>query len=119
LRLAAAKRRVSSERQQEIARQLRGLPDAIRRLLATEREIARLAHRYAGYRDFLYVGRGINYPVALEGALKLKEISYVHAEGTSGGALKHGPIALLEAAFPVLAVCTESPIKEKMISNVQ
>jgi glucosamine--fructose-6-phosphate aminotransferase (isomerizing) len=119
LRLATARRVVSPERRQEIASQLRDLPEAMRRVVALDSEIARLAQRYAGYRDFLYVGRGISYPVALEGALKLKEISYVHAESTSGGFLKHGPIALLDADFPVVAVCTESPIKDKIVNNVQ
>jgi glucosamine--fructose-6-phosphate aminotransferase (isomerizing) len=119
LRLATAHGRVSRERREEVARQLLGLPEAVRKLLASEPEIARLARRYAGYRDFMYIGRGINHGVALEGALKLKEISYVHAEGTTGGMLKHGPIALLDAGFPVVAVCTDSPLKDKIISNVQ
>ena len=119
LRLATAHRRVSPERRQEVVRQLRELPDALRRVLASEPKIAQLARRYAGYRNFLYIGRGINYPVALEGALKLKEISYIHAEGTSGGMLKHGPIALLDASFPVVAICTENAIKDKIINNVQ
>ncbi|HZV49374.1 MAG TPA: glutamine--fructose-6-phosphate transaminase (isomerizing) [Candidatus Dormibacteraeota bacterium] len=118
LRLATARRRMSPERCEELAAELRSLPDAVRHLLAGEPEIARLAHRYAGYRNFMYVGRGLAYPVALEGALKLKEISYVHAEGTSGGELKHGPIALLDAEFPVVAVCTASPVREKTVGNV-
>jgi len=66
----------------------------------------------------MYAGRGLGYPVALEGALKLKEISYAHAEGTSGGELKHGPIALLDDQFPVVAICTASSTKDKMVSNV-
>jgi glutamine---fructose-6-phosphate transaminase (isomerizing) len=119
LRLATANRRVSGERRLEIVKQLRELPDAVRRVIERDSDIARMAHRYAGYRDFLYIGRGINFPVALEGALKLKEISYVHAEGTSGGMLKHGPIALLDAGFPVVAICTESPVKDKILNNVQ
>jgi glutamine---fructose-6-phosphate transaminase (isomerizing) len=119
LRLATVHGRVSRERREEVARQLLGLPDAVRELLASEPEIARLARRYAGYRDFMYIGRGINHGVALEGALKLKEISYVHAEGTTGGMLKHGPIALLDAGFPVVAICTDSPLKDKIVSNVQ
>lgn len=118
LRLAQVRGRVSPQRQREVARNLRGLPDEVRRVLAGEREIARLAHRYARYRNFMYVGRGLDVPVALEGALKLKEISYVHAEGTSGGELKHGPIALLDADFPVVAICTRGPTRDKMISNV-
>ncbi|HKF77879.1 MAG TPA: SIS domain-containing protein, partial [Candidatus Dormibacteraeota bacterium] len=93
--------------------------DALRQLLASERQIAHLARRYAGYRDFLYLGRGLGHVVALEGALKLKEISYVHAEATTGGAMKHGPIALLDAGFPVVAVCTASPLRDKVLSNVQ
>jgi glucosamine--fructose-6-phosphate aminotransferase (isomerizing) len=119
LRLAAARRRMSSERREEIARQLRGLPDGLRRVLEREPEIVRLARRYAGYRDFMYIGRGLGQAVALEGALKLKEISYVHAEATTGGMLKHGPIALLDAGFPVVAICTDGPVRDKIASNVQ
>ena len=118
LRIATAHSRVSLERRQEIARNLRELPDLIRRVLERENEIARLAHRYARYRNFMFVGRGIDRPIALEGALKLKEISYLHAEGSSGGELKHGPIALVDSDFPVVAICTESATREKMISNV-
>jgi glucosamine--fructose-6-phosphate aminotransferase (isomerizing) len=81
-------------------------------------EIEQIAHRYSRYRNFMYFGRGLSYPVALEGALKLKEISYVHAEGTTGGELKHGPIALLDNEFPVVAICTASPTRDKMVSNV-
>ena len=66
----------------------------------------------------MYIGRGINFPVALEGALKLKEVSYVHAEGYAAGELKHGPIALLDEQFPVVAICTASATKDKMVSNV-
>jgi glucosamine--fructose-6-phosphate aminotransferase (isomerizing) len=90
----------------------------VRAILEREKEIAALAHRYSRYSNFLYTGRGLGYAVALEGALKLKEISYVHAEGVSGGELKHGPIALLDTKFPVVAVCTASPTSEKMVSNV-
>jgi glutamine---fructose-6-phosphate transaminase (isomerizing) len=118
LRLAVVHGRVSLERRQELIRQLRQLPEGIRAVLGRDTEIARLAHRYSRYRNFMYVGRGINHPIALEGALKLKEISYVHAEGTSGGELKHGPIALLDPEFPVVAICTDSSTREKMVSNV-
>jgi len=118
LRLATVHGRISLERRQELVAALRGLPDQIRDLLKREKEIAALARRYSRYRNFLYTGRGIGFAVALEGALKLKEISYVHAEGVSGGELKHGPIALLDADFPVIAVCTTSPTSEKMVSNV-
>jgi len=118
LRLATIHGRFTLERRREIARNLRALPDLVRRVLEDEIEIARLAHRYARYRNFMFVGRGIDCPIAREGALKLKEISYLHAEGSSGGELKHGPIALMDPDFPVIAVCTESPTREKMISNV-
>ena len=118
LRLATINGRISLERRQELVAALRALPDQIRDLLTREGEIAELAHRYGRFRNFLYTGRGMGYPVALEGALKLKEISYVHAEGVSGGELKHGPIALLDREFPVVAVCTASATSEKMVSNV-
>jgi glutamine---fructose-6-phosphate transaminase (isomerizing) len=118
LRLAAVNSRVSLERRRELVAALRALPDQVRELVDREKEIAKIAHRYSRYRNFMYFGRGLSYPVALEGALKLKEISYVHAEGTTGGELKHGPIALLDREFPVVAICTESSTKEKMVSNV-
>jgi glucosamine--fructose-6-phosphate aminotransferase (isomerizing) len=118
LRLATIKGRVSLERRHELVAALRALPDQIRDLVDREQEIAKLAHHYSGYRNFMYFGRGLSYPVALEGALKLKEISYVHAEGTTGGELKHGPIALLDKDFPVIAICTASATKDKMVSNV-
>jgi glutamine---fructose-6-phosphate transaminase (isomerizing) len=119
LRLATVRRRLPPERREEIAGELHGLPDALRRLLARGADVERLARRYAGYRDFMFIGRGLGYAVALEGALKLKEISYVHAEAATGGMLKHGPIALLDAGFPVVAVCTDSPLRDKIASNVQ
>ena len=118
LRLATVKGRVSLERRRELVASLRALPDQIEELVGREREIAELAKRYSRYRNFMYFGRGLSYPVALEGALKLKEISYLHAEGTTGGELKHGPIALLSEEFPVVAICTASATKDKMVSNV-
>jgi glucosamine--fructose-6-phosphate aminotransferase (isomerizing) len=118
LRLATVHGRISLERRQELVAGLRALPDQIRDLLKREGEIAALARRYSHFHNFLYTGRGMGFAVALEGALKLKEISYVHAEGVSGGELKHGPIALLDAEFPVVAICTSSPTSEKMVSNV-
>jgi glucosamine--fructose-6-phosphate aminotransferase (isomerizing) len=118
LRLATVNGRISLERRQELVAALRGLPEQIRELLEREKEIAALARRYSRYENFLYTGRGIGYAVAMEGALKLKEISYVHAEGVTGGELKHGPIALVGPNFPVVAVCTASATSEKMVSNV-
>ena len=118
IRLAATHQRLSAERLEDLVSSLRGLPAGIRAVLAMEPRIAELALKYSQYRNFMFTGRGINYPIALEGALKLKEISYVHAEGASGGELKHGPIALLDENFPVVAICTTSPTREKMVSNV-
>jgi glucosamine--fructose-6-phosphate aminotransferase (isomerizing) len=118
LRLATVNGRVSPERRKELVKALRALPEQVRGILDRDPEIAALAHRYSGYRNFMFAGRGLGHAVALEGALKLKEISYVHAEGTTGGELKHGPIALLDDKFPVVAICTESPTKDKMVSNV-
>ena len=118
LRMATVNGRVSLERRRELVAALRALPDQVRGILERENEIASMAHRYSSYRNFMYAGRGLGYPVALEGALKLKEISYIHAEGTTGGELKHGPIALVDSSFPVVAICTASPTKDKMVSNV-
>jgi glucosamine--fructose-6-phosphate aminotransferase (isomerizing) len=118
LRMATVNGRVSLERRRELVAGLRALPTLVRAVLDREKEIAAMAHRYSRYRNFMYSGRGLGYPVALEGALKLKEISYIHAEGTTGGELKHGPIALVDKEFPVIAVCTASATKDKMVSNV-
>jgi len=118
LRLATVNGRVSLERRRELVEALRVLPEQVDELLARDKEIASLAQKYSRYRNFMYSGRGLGYPVGLEGALKLKEISYVHAEGTTGGELKHGPIALLDEQFPVVAICTASATRDKMVSNV-
>jgi glutamine---fructose-6-phosphate transaminase (isomerizing) len=119
LRLAGVNRRLDPERREELWSELHALPQKARQVLDMEPRIAELAKKYAGCRDFMYFGRGLGHAVALEGALKLKEISYVHAEGVSGGDLKHGPIALLDRTFPVVAICTESPTVDKMAGNVQ
>jgi glutamine---fructose-6-phosphate transaminase (isomerizing) len=116
--LASAHGRMPLERRQELAAVLRDLPDGVRDILRREDEVVELARHYHRFKNFMFIGRGINYPVALEGALKLKEVSYVHAEGTSAGALKHGPIALLDQDFPVVAICTDSITREKIAGNV-
>jgi glutamine---fructose-6-phosphate transaminase (isomerizing) len=118
LRMATVHGRVSLERRHELVASLRALPDHVQGIVAREKEIAQVAHKYSRYRNFMYTGRGLGYPVALEGAIKLKEISYIHAEGTTGGELKHGPIAMLDENFPVIAICTASATKDKMVSNV-
>jgi glucosamine--fructose-6-phosphate aminotransferase (isomerizing) len=118
LRMATVHGRVSLERRHELVASLRALPDHVQGIVGREKEIAKIAHKYSGYRNFMYTGRGLGYPIALEGAIKLKEISYIHAEGVTGGELKHGPIAMLDENFPVIAMCTASATKDKMVSNV-
>ncbi len=122
LAAAIAKARGSFTRQRELdlARALRALPDGARRALenAEAADVAGLARRYVNSRGFMFVGRGYTFPVALEGALKLKEISYIHAEGYAAGELKHGPISLLDAECPLVAVATRSAVYDKLMSNV-
>jgi len=102
-----------------IARDLRAVPGAMRAALAREDEVAEVARRHADARSMFFIGRGFGHVAALEAALKLKEISYVHAEGYAAGELKHGPIAMLEPGLPVFAVATPSPTYEKVLSNLQ
>ncbi len=103
----------------ELVAGLAHLPQAVAEVLDREPEIEALARRFHERRDFLYLARGINYPIALEGALKLKEISYIHAEGYPAGEMKHGPIALIDAEMPVLAIATGERTFEKVRSNLQ
>ncbi len=95
------------------------VPQALSRVLEGEAQIEELARRFFRAEDFLYLGRGINYPIALEGALKLKEISYIHAEGYPAGEMKHGPIALIDEDMPVVAVATGERVFDKVLSNLQ
>jgi glutamine---fructose-6-phosphate transaminase (isomerizing) len=106
------------EQELELGTALRSLPDAAARALDQASGTRDLARRYVNSRGFMFVGRGYTYPTALEGALKLKEVSYVHAEGYAAGELKHGPISLLDAECPLVAVATRSSVYEKLISNV-
>ncbi|MEB3283755.1 MAG: glutamine--fructose-6-phosphate transaminase (isomerizing) [Candidatus Sericytochromatia bacterium] len=99
--------------------ELKRVPALVSRILENDRGIRELAHRFTGFRDFLFLGRGLNYPTALEGALKLKEISYIHAEAYAAGELKHGPIALITHEMPVVAVATDGPTYDKVLSNIQ
>jgi glucosamine--fructose-6-phosphate aminotransferase (isomerizing) len=99
--------------------ELAAVPDKIQRLLKQAPRIEKLAKQYAHYRDFLFIGRGYGYPCALEGSLKLKELSYIHAEGYAAGEMKHGPLAMIDEHFPTFAIATESPLLEKTISNIQ
>jgi len=96
------------------------IPHKIEDILAKqEKHIEELAHKYSKSQDFLFLGRGIHYPIALEGALKLKEISYIHAEGYPAGEMKHGPIALIDENLPVVAIATHTPVYDKVVSNLQ
>ncbi len=95
------------------------LPDLVGRVLDQHQAIHELAERLYQHTNFLYLGRGINYPIALEGALKLKEISYIHAEGYPAGEMKHGPIALIDKDMPVLAITLRDAVYDKMISQIE
>jgi glucosamine--fructose-6-phosphate aminotransferase (isomerizing) len=112
-------RRMSAAEGRDLVRELAHLPEIAGLALAQEKEIARIAGKYARAENFFFIGRGYMYPVALEGALKLKEISYIHAEGYHAAELKHGPIALLEKSVPVVAVAPDIHGKTKTISNMQ
>jgi len=96
-----------------------GISGKMSQALKTSEAVIKIAEKYCGYKNFLFLGRGINYPVALEGALKLKEISYIHSEAYPGGEMKHGPIALLSPDFPVLAILTKNQLYDKMRSNIE
>jgi len=120
LELSYRRKTVSPERIADIIAQLRQLPSEIELILESqERYIEELAHQFAETQDFIFIGRGINYPIALEGALKLKEISYIHAEGYPAGEMKHGPIALLDEKVPVVAIAMPGDVYEKVLSNAQ
>jgi glucosamine--fructose-6-phosphate aminotransferase (isomerizing) len=99
--------------------EMRVIPHKIEDVLKLEKHIEELAHKYYKAQDFLFLGRGVHYPIALEGALKLKEISYIHAEGYPAGEMKHGPIALIDENLPVVAICTHTPVYDKVLSNLQ
>ena len=116
--MAKQRGRLPRERERQLVEELRALPDKAQRTLDMADPAKELARRYVNSRGFMFVGRGIGYPVALEGALKLKEVSYVHAEGYAAGELKHGPISLLDAEVPLVAIATRSSVQEKLISNV-
>ncbi len=104
---------------QRIAKELNALPKLIQKVLEQEPEIKKLAKKYYKSNNFLFIGRKYNYPVALEGALKLKEISYMNAQGCAAGETKHGPIAMIDKDFPTFAIAPKDSVYEKMISNIE
>jgi len=116
--IAKARGALGLEQEQELGAALHALPDGAAKALENASGIRDLARRYVNSRGFMFVGRGYTYPTALEGALKLKEVSYVHAEGYAAGEMKHGPISLLDAECPLVAVATRSSVYDKLVSNV-
>jgi len=112
-------RGLSVEAGQEIGCRLAQLPSLITRVLALEPQVRAIADAYGDRSNFLYLGRGVSFPVALEGALKLKEISYIHAEGYPAAEMKHGPIALIDAEMPVVFVAPKDDVYSKVVSNMQ
>ncbi len=119
LHLGIARGTLSSKDAASRMNALRRVRGRIERVLKAEPDIVRIAAAYAKARDFLYLGRGVNYPIALEGALKLKEISYIHAEGYPAGEMKHGPIALIDDDVPVLVIATRGSTYDKIRSNIE
>lgn len=121
LAVAAAKARatIDDAEEQRLVKALIGLPRIMSGMMAMESHIEDVARKVAVARDVLYLGRGVNYPIAMEGALKLKEISYIHAEGYAAGELKHGPIALIDEHVPVVVIAPRDELFEKTISNMQ
>ena len=117
--LARAKGKLSPEEEAEIVWHLSEAPAALNEALSRDGQIEAMAHLIAPARDVLYLGRGPDYPMALEGALKLKEISYIHAEGYAAGEMKHGPIALIDELVPVIVIAPSGPLFEKTVSNMQ
>jgi glucosamine--fructose-6-phosphate aminotransferase (isomerizing) len=118
LQLASMRGTLPASKLRTFGQALRTLPRLAAETLKVAPQVKKLAQRYAGVRDFIFIGRGVGFPIAMEGALKLKELSYVHAEGYAAGELKHGPIALLDTATPLLAIATAGSVYDKVVSNV-
>jgi len=116
--LLARMRHLSVQQGQEILDFIQKIPDQVETILQTEEQIKEIATQYYQANNFLYLGRGINFPVALEGALKLKEISYIHAEGYPAAEMKHGPIALIDENMPVVVIALKDPVYDKVMSNI-
>lgn len=119
LSLANEKGSIERQRLTYLINELHEVPDKVQAVLEKSEEIKKIAEKYKDANDFLYLGRGYNFPVALEGALKLKEISYIHAEGYPAAEMKHGPIALVDESLPVVFVATKDSYHEKIVSNIQ
>ncbi|WP_153795731.1 glutamine--fructose-6-phosphate transaminase (isomerizing) [Foetidibacter luteolus] len=119
LKLAQVKQTITAERYTSLCKELAEVPDKVADILKLDEHIQKLAEKYKDATDCLFLGRGYNFPIALEGALKLKEISYIHAEGYPAAEMKHGPIALVDEHLPVVFVATKDSYHEKVVSNMQ
>jgi len=119
LKMGQVRGRLSDDQVLEVSKPLYHIPAQMERFLADESLLMKFAQIFQHHRDFLFLGRGVNYPIALEGALKLKEISYIHAEGYPAGEMKHGPIALIDEDMPVVAITPHDSVLEKMLSNIE
>jgi glucosamine--fructose-6-phosphate aminotransferase (isomerizing) len=119
LKLGKARGTLADKAYASLLLELEQVPGKIKEILSNHEQIKTLAEKYKNARDFLFLGRGYNFPIALEGALKLKEISYIHAEGYPAAEMKHGPIALVDDQLPVLFVATRDACYEKIVSNIQ
>lgn len=117
--LLARMRHMSIERGERLIEAIQKVPEQVSMVLEKNNEIRKIAEKYHNHNNFLYLGRGLNFPVALEGALKLKEISYIHAEGYPAAEMKHGPIALIDENMPVVVLAPKDSVYEKVISNIQ
>jgi len=117
--LAKMRGRLPAEREAELLHSLRHLPRALERVLHVEPQVKMWSEKFAQLEHALFLGRGIHYPIAMEGALKLKEISYIHAEAYAAGELKHGPLALVDKNMPVIAIAPKDALLEKLKSNLQ
>ena len=119
VKFAMIRELLSREEKEKFLHDLISLPRVVQETLAMDERIERLAHKYFKHSDFLFLGRGIMFPIALEGALKLKEISYIHAEAYAAGEMKHGPIALIDENMPVMVIANQGPLYDKLISNLE
>jgi glucosamine--fructose-6-phosphate aminotransferase (isomerizing) len=119
LKIAIKKGTITQERYRALLQELADVPEKVQAILKNAEELRTIAHQYKDATDFLFLGRGYNFPIALEGALKLKEISYIHAEGYPAAEMKHGPIALVDESLPVVFIATKDSYHEKIVSNMQ
>ncbi len=117
--LGQARGTLAEPQRRQLLQELAELPELVGQVLVNGNDYERLARRYMHCEDMLYLGRGINYPIALEGALKLKEVSYIHAEGYPAGEMKHGPIALIDENMPVVTICPQDKVRDKMLGNIE